>query len=136
MKKNIFLAKSIDGKLDFGSDANESRLKECVKANPNKTFRIEMVSEKRSLSQNAFYHLYLSVIERETGNNADDLHELFKRTLLPPRLITVMGKELKIPATTTTLTKSDFGDYMERICATVNIPIPDPIQAGYYSENN
>ena len=134
MKNNIFLAKSIDGKLNFGSDANESRLKECVKANPNKTFRIEMVSEKRSLSQNAFYHLYLSVIERETGNNADDLHELFKRTLLPPRLITVMGKELKIPATTTTLSKTQMSEFLDRICAETNIPLPDRELAGYFVE--
>lgn len=132
MKKYVFLAKAKDNKLDFGSPENEARLRQCIKDNPNKTFRIEMMQEKRSLSQNALYHLYLGVIERETGNNSGDLHELFKRTLLPPRLIKVMGKELKIPSSTKTLTKSEFSDYMSKIEAETNILVPNPREAGYY----
>src|SRR4030042_2244567 len=125
MKKYVFLSKVKNGILDYGSEANLARLCDVLKSNEGKTFRLEMVENKRSLSQNALYHLFLSVIERETGNNANDLHELFKRTLLPPRLIKVMGKELKIPSSTTTLTKSEFGDYLTRIEAETNVPIPE-----------
>lgn len=136
MKSDIFIAKAIKGELNLGSEINASRLKDSLKHHEGETYRIERMKKTRSLSQNALYHLYLSVIERETGNNANDLHEYFKRTLLPPRLIKVMGKELKIPATTTTLTKSDFGEYMTRIEAETNVPIPNPKEAGYYSDYN
>ena len=134
MKKHIFLFKAKDGKPDLGSDVNRARFNDVLKNNEGKTFRIEIMENKRSLSQNALYHLYLSVIERETGNNADDLHELFKRTLLPPRLIKVMGKELKIPATTTTLTKTEFGEYMMRIEGETGVLVPDPKEAGFYTD--
>ena len=132
--KHIFLFKAKDGKPDLGSDANRARFNDTLKNNEGKTFRIEMCENKRSLSQNALYHLYLSVIERETGNNSSDLHELFKRTLLPPRLIKVMGKELKIPASTTTLTKTEFGEYMMRIEAETGVLVPNPREAGYYTD--
>lgn len=136
MKKHIFLFTAKEGKPDLGSDANRARFNDTLKNNEGKTFRIELVENKRSLSQNALYHLYLSVIERETGNNSHDLHEYFKRVLLPPRLIKVMGKELKIPASTTQLTKTEFGEYMEKICAETSVPIPNPADAGFYSDYN
>lgn len=134
MKKNIFLAKSINGKLDFGSDLNESRLKQCVKDNPNKTFRVEMVESKRSLPQNSYYWLYLGVIARETGDDENSLHEYFRRTLLPPKMITVMKKEIRVPTSTTELSKVDFGEYLDRICSLTSVPLPDRELAGFYCD--
>ena len=55
---------------------------------------------KRSDSQNAYYWLYLEVIARETGDNADDLHEFFKRNPPPAKFITVRGEEIRIPSST------------------------------------
>ena len=81
------------------------------------------------MSQNNLYWLFLTVIQRETGNNAGDLHEYFKRELLQPKFIKVMikGKEIerKIPASTTELSKTEFIDYMDRISALTEIAIPD-----------
>ena len=71
------------------------------------------------------------MIEKETGNNAHDLHEYFKRTLLPPVFKTVLGKEFKVPASTTDLSKGDFTVYLDKIAALTNVPLPDPIAAGY-----
>lgn len=79
----------------------------------------------RSTQQNRFYWLYLQVIEDETGENADDLHEYFKRKFLPPRFIKIFGKEIKLPATTTKLDKLEFTNYLEKICAESGIPIPN-----------
>jgi hypothetical protein len=67
----------------------------------------------------------------ETGDNADDLHEFFKRKLLPPVFKTIRGEEIKLPASTTDLSKSDFAEYLDRICALTNVPLPDPVAAGY-----
>lgn len=120
--------KKIDGRwifMDFGSGFNESRFADCLKENEGKLFRIEKEISTRSLSQNKLYWLYLGVIEQETGNIANDLHELFRRTLLPPKFIKVMGKEIKIPMSTTELNKTDFGEYLDKIAAETNVPIPD-----------
>jgi hypothetical protein len=119
----IFTAK--DGKLDFGTPYNEARFHAHLKDNEGKLFRIEKQVKPRTLSQNSFYWLYLGVIERETGNNSNDLHEYFRRTLLTPVFITVMGKEIKIPRSTTSLKKGEFGEYMDKISAQTGVPIPD-----------
>ena len=120
-----FLIKAENGKPNFGSDFNRARFYEYLKEHEGKQLRISPVEEKRSLSQNNYYFNYLGVVEYETGNSANDLHELFKRTLLPPKFIKVMGKEIKIPASTTELSKTQFADYLDKICAETNVPLPE-----------
>jgi hypothetical protein len=124
--RNVYLAKSIDGKLSLGSELNKALFQQDLKQHEGKTYRIERVIPKRSNSQNRMYWAYLNIIEYETGNNANDLHELFKRTLLPPKFIIVMGKEIKIPKSTTELTKLEFGEYLDKIGAETGVPVPDP----------
>lgn len=85
---------------------------------------INVKKSRRSLDQNSFYWLYLGVIERETGNLATDLHELFKRKFLPPIPKKILGVEFKIPASTTELNKAEFGEYLDKISALTNIAIP------------
>lgn len=96
---------------------------------------IDKAKNKRSLSQNAFYWLYLGVIENETGNTAQDLHELFRRKFLKPTIKTILGKEYTLPSSTTSLSKHEFTEYLDKICAEVEIPIPDPSLAGFQSNN-
>jgi hypothetical protein len=127
-----FLAKAINGKLDYGSDFNLARLHDALKSTEGKTWRIEYVETKRTLSQNSLYWLFLQVIERETGQPAQEVHEWAKRMFLPPKFITVQKKELKIPASTTQLSKHEMGEYLDRISADVGISVPDPRGAGYF----
>lgn len=121
-----FLVK-IDNKggMDFGSEFNLARFRQFCKDNIGKTLKIEKQISTRSLSQNNLYWFYLEIIERETGNNKNDLHEYFKRIFLKPKFIKVFGKEIKIPNSTSNLKKHEFSDYMEKICAETAIPIPD-----------
>lgn len=121
--------------LDFGSDFNLARFKEFVKANAGKQVRIELPVTKRSNTQNNYYWVYLQVIERETGNNANDLHDYFKERLLPKKTITIKGRkgthQIETPMSTTELDKIQFGEYLDKICAMTNVPLPDPEAAGY-----
>lgn len=92
---------------------------------------------KRSNQQNRFYWLYLHIIEVETGNNADDMHEYFKRTLLSPRFISVKDKngkeiEVKIPGSTTKQNKIEMGEYLDKISAKTGVPIPNPCENGFF----
>lgn len=97
---------------------------------------IEKKKNKRSLSQNSYYWIYLGVIENETGNTADDLHEYFKRKFLLPQVKTILGVEMKLPASTTGLSKHDFSEFLDKICALTGVPIPDPSLAGYTTGND
>ncbi len=92
---------------------------------------IELQKDKRSLSQNALYWVYLGIIANETGDNENDLHEYLKRKILAPRFIQVLGKEVKLPGTTSKLDKLEFGDYMDKIAVLTAIPVPNPEDAGY-----
>jgi hypothetical protein len=87
----------------------------------------------RSQSQNAYYWAYLEIIARETGDNVDDLHEFFKRKLLPPVFKTIRGEEIRLPGSTRDLEKSAFSEYLDKIAALTGVPLPDPEAAGYIS---
>jgi hypothetical protein len=128
----MFRATIKDGALDFGV-MQRAVFGDFLKVNEGRTLVITPEKKGRSLTANSYYWVYLGVIARETGDNADDLHEFFKRKLLPPKFITVRGEEIKVPASTTELSKADFGEYMEKICALTEIPLPDPAAAGYIS---
>ncbi len=92
---------------------------------------IDKAKNKRSLSQNAYYWLYLGVIEDETGNTAQDLHELFRRKFLKPTIKKILGKEYTLPSSTTSISKHEFTEYLDKISAETSIPLPDPTAAGY-----
>ena len=115
--------------LDFGKREDAWNL--FTQDRQGKKVLVSDIKPKRSNSQNAYYWLYLGVIESETGNGANELHEYFKRALLPPKFITVLEKEIKIPRSTSELTKAEFGEYMDKICSETGVPLPDPEEAGY-----
>ncbi len=122
----IFQAK--EGKMTWGTVWNHQRFLNCLRENEGKDFKIELLKSTRSLSQNSLYWMYLEIIERETGNSANDLHEYLRRALLAPKSLKVLGKDIKVPQSTTELNKVEFGDYMDKICALVGVPIPDTEQ--------
>ena len=80
----------------------------------------------RSKGSNSFYWVYLTEIEAETGNDKMLLHEIFKRKFLAPRFVMVLGKEYKLPATTTTLNPTEFSDYIRKI----------EVETGILAKNN
>jgi hypothetical protein len=126
----MFHARVIEGRLSFGPVIRQ-RVQEWLAVNEGKQVRLQIVKPSRSGQQNRYYWLYLGVIERETGQLADDIHEWAKRKFLPPRFITVNGEEIRIPASTTDLNKNDFTEYLDKIAAEVGIALPDPEAAGY-----
>lgn len=124
---------SRDGLL-WKSPEHHIRWKQFVQDNNGKTVRIELPKSTRSHSQNNYYWFYLGVIERETGNNADDLHHFFKEKLLPKREVVVKGKNqhsIMVPRSTTSLSKVEFGEYLDKIAAITNVPLPNPEEAGF-----
>jgi hypothetical protein len=115
-----FYCRKTEGKFTF-----DKEFKNYVGKIPNGLYCIEFDEIKRTTQQNRYYWLYLRIISQETGDNEQDLHEYFKRKLLPPRFVSVLGKEIKLPASTTRLNKKDFGDYIDRIQQLTDIPAPE-----------
>lgn len=85
---------------------------------------VEQVKSKRSTDQNSLYWKYLELISAEYGDDMDSLHEYFKRKFLPPVIKTILGKQVKLPSSTTELGKCEFGEYLDKICAETQMPIP------------
>lgn len=130
-----FLAKIVDGNINFQSPFNEARFREFCKNNEGKIVRVELPKSFRSGQQNRYYWLYLGIISMETGNDEMSLHEFFKFSLLPKKTVIIKGKKkdhiLETTKSTTELSKLEMGDYLDKICAMTDVPLPDPILAGY-----
>lgn len=111
--------------------SNRAEWIDFLTVNDGKDVIIKRETGTRSDSQNNYlWGVVYKVISDYNGDTVNSLHEYFKRTLLPPQFIKVMGKEIKIPASTTKLNKSEFAEYVMRIGAEVapfgvQIPLPD-----------
>lgn len=128
-----WLVEQKDGRPNF-SDWQRVDFHDYTKLHPKTKYRLEPIISTRSQLQNNLYWIFLGKIERETGNNADDLHEWAKRKFLKPRFIKIKDEEMKIPGSTTRLNKLDFGDYLDKISAETGVAIPIPEEAGYYTK--
>ncbi len=114
-----------------GIDYNEVTLARFCEKFKGKQVVTAVPKAVRSGQQNNYLWFYYGVISQETGNDMEDIHEWAKRKFLEPRFIQVNGEELRIPGTTTGLTKVEFGEFLEKICAATEIPLPDPELAGF-----
>jgi hypothetical protein len=97
----------------------------------SKSYSVEVTEKKvkRTMSQNSLYWLWLTCIEFETGNNRDDLHDLFKDKYLNPIHFDLFG-ERRIKRSTTGLDTQQFTDYLNQIqifaSTELSITLPDP----------
>lgn len=115
------------------------KFEEFLLANEGKKIEVKIYSPTRSGNQNNYYWAYLAIIEAETGNDANSLHEYYRRILLKPEFIEVNRKEgkvqVKIPRSTTSLTKTEFSDYLDKISADCGVELPNPEDSGYISNS-
>lgn len=120
-----------DGGLNLRSDFNRARFKEFCKEHVGGWLRIEHQPPVRSMSQHRFYWVYLDAIAHETGHTPEELHAWVKAKFLPRKFATVLGKDVELAPTTTTLSKLEFGELLDKICAETGVALPDPREAGY-----
>lgn len=136
--KNIFLAKSNGKILDFGE--YKQSLVEDVKNNKDAMYKLERFSKKRTIPQNNLFWFYLEIIEKETGNSPEDMHEYVKKHLTPKigRRVRILTKQKKwvwasgmVGKGTSDLNRSEMSDVMDKLCALTGVPIPDKSLASY-----
>lgn len=87
--------------------------------------KIDTREPKRSEQQNKFYWLYLDMIAESTGHRPEELHELFKGKFLTLGIKEIYGEKTRVKRSTTTLSKSEFCEYILSIHALTGIPPPD-----------
>lgn len=127
-------------KLEYYSDVKGGNLQTNVRkkiAEELKQFegkriqiRIEKLKSKRSIQQNRYWWLAMTILGNELGYSKEETHELMKfKFLKRERVIEKTGEILEYIESTTTLSKPDFADMvtdMVRWAASMGIVIPLP----------
>ena len=96
-----------------------------------KLYTVEVLEKKanRSISQNSLYWLWLTCIEHETGQDRNELHDLFKDMFILPVEVEVLGRKI-IRHTTTDKDTLQFKLYLDKIqilaSTELGIKLPDP----------
>lgn len=112
--------------LQFRPDNNRGWLDFAVNNEGKKiVINIGLDKAKRSLDQNSLYWVFLGVIARETGHTEEELHRIFKGLFLPKKPVVLKGKTYMLAGSTSDLNKPQFSEYMMRISAETNVPIPE-----------
>lgn len=127
----VFIAKISDRKLSFVTPQKFKSFMEGFKDGQTLEVSIGKRKSKRTNQQNRYYFAYLGIISDETGDDVNSLHEFFKRKFLPPTIITALEQEVRVPSSTTDLSKQDMSEYLDRICELSGVPLPDPVALGY-----
>ena len=96
-----------------------------------KLYTVEVIEKKstRSISQNSLMWLWLTCISFETGNDRDELHDIFKKKWIEPKKIVLFGEEIN-RYSTADLNTTQFKYYLDHIQAfastELSITLPDP----------
>lgn len=93
---------------------------------------VQKKRRRRTIKQNAWYNgVILPLISEKTGETTEAVHEAMKMHF-NVRIITIGRMVIPIPGTTTTMTTTDFSEFIERVRAfaaselDLNIPDPNP----------
>lgn len=78
---------------------------------------VEPHRARRSMNQNALYHLWVGIIAAHTGNSHDAVHEALKAEFLPPRIMELGGRVREYRPSTTTLKIDEMSAYMNQVQA-------------------
>lgn len=84
--------------------------------------------DKRSISQNSLYWLWLGCISSDTGYDVADLHDYLKGRYLA-RKVEMFGDECNIGISTTKLNTSEFTAFLDKVqqfAAEEGIILPNP----------
>lgn len=127
-------------KFDIFDSASRDRvIAHLAHLNVDKKWTVELKrkSTRRTLNQNALMWKWHSGVVKavctDTGNDAEDIHEFFKRKFLTPQIVEIGGETIERYSTKNLSTK-EMHEFMERIYAFVTgdlgILLPLPIEYG------
>lgn len=91
---------------------------------------LEVIENQRSLQANNYYWELLEIVSNEIGESKEELHELMKFNLLSEQK-EIQGEVYLITKSTTSLTVSEFQDYIEGVKNLIYEMFPDIILPDY-----
>jgi len=120
--------------IDFSKDNDKRKLFDTLKMLKKEPYvvTIEKKKSKRSLNANAYYWVLITILEKETGQDTDSLHDYFKTKFLPKRKVVFKqtGEENDVQGSTAELDSFNFFEYVDKIRAfaiqELNIYLPTP----------
>jgi hypothetical protein len=104
--------------------------------NPFTKFKVEIKEHKkgRTNNQNALYWSWLTIIGKDLGYTAEELHEALKAKILGViERKTIFGNIVNEPRSTTTLNTKEFTEYLNAVqsfAMSLGIPLPQPSHYG------
>ncbi len=113
-------------------DTRQAAIKQIKALNLSAGFEVIIRKHRksRSTSQNALMWMWLSVVQSETGNDKDALHDYFREKYLGRDRTEVLNQQRHVLKSTTKLTVQEFTQYLTQIeafCATeLGITLPHP----------
>lgn len=128
-------------KLEYYSDVKEGKLQKNISqkiANELKHFegkrveiRIEKLKSTRSMQQNRYWWLAVTILANELGYDKNEMHEICKMKFLKlEKVCKITGEIFEYVGSTTKLSKSEFADmvndFVRWAADTFNVIIPLP----------
>jgi len=139
MSKEIKFTKQ-SGEIQY-RDYLYSRLDSALKtlSNGEYTLSVKKNVKRRSISQNEWFWLAMTCIEKETGTDRNDAHDFFCTKFLRRKVI-FNGVEKDVIYGTSKLNTIQFGEFMEKIQAyasqELGILLPNPSDLHYAEFRN
>ena len=124
---------------------NEHVLNNCIQfiqsidttQKPVMCVEIKQQKKKRSDAQNAYYWgVVIKTIKDFTGQDSEDLHEIFKTNFLQEGEVVVGSLSCKTYPTTKKLNTIEFNEFVEAICAFAGseLGLYIPMPGEYFNE--
>lgn len=89
---------------------------------------MELVNRRatRTANQNAFYAVYLDLIQLSTGSDPEDIRDYVREHILGKGIKTIYGREVHKARSSAKLNIDEFAEMMNQLQDLTEVPIPDP----------
>jgi len=128
-----FTFKANNGGMGF-SDMTEVKFKDHLKTHQGLSYDIIPRKVKRTLTQNAYFHVLIEHLSDYTGHAFDEMKTIVKRRHLKPVEIEAFGKKQMLLRPTASLSNPEMSELIEKTladCAWYGIEVPDRESLGY-----
>ena len=121
----MITAKGMNRQIEFLSDRYyQYYLRTQLDVGDKVSVNITNKKPKRTIRQNSFLWAYYTLIAQDTGHSPEEIHEWAKGKFLPSKVVDVMGDKVRMKASTTDLSVSEFIEYVMKIEAETGIVMP------------
>lgn len=127
MKVNNFQIRIENGELSFNSPDHQANWNKFLRQFEGQKVTLEIKENKpnRTQQQHNYYWVYLTQIAEQTGNDKEDLHELFKGKFLTSSIKEIFGEKVRSKTSTKKLSVGRFVEYIMEIEDFTGIQAPD-----------